>query len=318
MKINGVLGQIDTAELGETLMHEHVTCADWSMRMNFGDIFFDYERIKELAILRFREAKEAGINTVVDGTPINLGRDIKLIREVAEASGMNIIVSSGFYYQCEPGHASRRGSQIKDLLLRECTEGINGTGILPGIMKAAVEGPAFTDYNRKMLRAIGEVAAETNLPVFCHTDTKIKSGDEAFDIFADCGLPANRIILGHSGDCGDADYLESLLQKGVYLGMDRFDPICAADASFAQRTSVVAELCRRGWSSRLFLSHDTNTYLAFFDYWERHQEKIRQRSEGMLTRVHYDVIPELLRLGVTQEMIHDMVIENPRRFFEGV
>jgi len=317
MKINSVLGPLDSAQLGQTLMHEHVTCADWSMRMNFGDLFFDREAIKELAILRFREAKEYDIQTVVDGTPINLGRDIHLIRDVAEASGMNIIASTGFYYQQEPHLAARPEKQLKELMLRECTEGINGTGILPGIFKIAVDKPGVTDFNRKLLRAVGEAAAESGLPVFCHTCPAIRNGDEALDILVECGVPVNRVIMGHSGDSDDPDYLESLLEKGAWLGMDRFDPICAAEADFEQRVSVVAELCRRGWGNKLFLSHDTAAYLCFFDYWGANHEQIRKNSEGMLTRVHREVIPELLARGVSRESIDQMMTVNPRRFFEG-
>ena len=83
MMIQGVLGPIDTAELGQTLMHEHITCADWSMRMNFGARFFEFDQVAEIAAGQLGKAKALGVRTVVDGTPVNLGRDIRLIREVA-------------------------------------------------------------------------------------------------------------------------------------------------------------------------------------------------------------------------------------------
>jgi len=80
MMIQGVLGPIDTAELGQTLMHEHITCADWSMRMNFGARFFEFDQVAEIAAGQLGKAKALGVRTVVDGTPVNLGRDIRLIR----------------------------------------------------------------------------------------------------------------------------------------------------------------------------------------------------------------------------------------------
>ena len=83
MMIQGVLGPIDTAELGQTLMHEHITCADWAMRMNFGARFFEFDQVAEIAAGQLGKAKALGVRTVVDGTPVNLGRDIRLIREVA-------------------------------------------------------------------------------------------------------------------------------------------------------------------------------------------------------------------------------------------
>ena len=72
MMIQGVLGPIDTAELGQTLMHEHITCADWSMRMNFGARFFEFDQVAEIAAGQLGKAKALGVRTVVDGTPVNL------------------------------------------------------------------------------------------------------------------------------------------------------------------------------------------------------------------------------------------------------
>ena len=317
MKINSVLGPIDTADLGQTLMHEHVSCVDWSLRMNFEESFFNYDEIKELVVRLFKQARAHGVTTMVDGTPINLGRDIRLIRDVAEESGVNVIASTGFYYQFLPNIAKRSDHQIKSLLLKECTEGINGTGILPGIFKAGVEEPGITDYNRKLLRITGEAAGESGLPLFCHTCPSLKLGDEALDIFLETGLSPNRIIIGHSGDCGDVDYLESLLDKGVWLGMDRFDPPCEFFATFEVRTKTVAELCRRGWAHRLFLAHDASVHLGFYDYWGKHRQSIIEKSDGKFTEIHRNVLPELLRLGVSQEDIDRMLIHNPRNFFEG-
>lgn len=317
MVINGVLGPIYTEALGQTLMHEHVACVDWSLRMCFGEQFFNYEEIKQLAVLRLKEAYEAGIRTIVDGTPINLGRDIHLIHDVAKESGVNIIASTGFYSHMQPNLEFRAERQIKDLLVSECTEGINGTGIRPGILKAAVDRPGISDYNRKILRAVGSAAAETELPVFCHTCPSIRNGNEAFDILVQSGVPAHRIILGHSGDCNDADYLESLLEKGAWLGMDRFDLSCEVFSPFEQRIAVIVELCRRGWAGKMFLSHDSSTYLCYYNYWSKHKEQIRENSEGMFTRIHRLVIPELQRQGVSESDIHTMLVKNPRHFFSG-
>ena len=99
MKIQSVLGPVDTSELGQVLMHEHLTCADWSMRMNFGSRFYEADKVTEMACGMLDKAAQQGVATVVDGTPVNLGRDIHLMRDVARRTGLNIIASTGFYYQ---------------------------------------------------------------------------------------------------------------------------------------------------------------------------------------------------------------------------
>ena len=75
MKIQSILGPIDSAELGQTLIHEHITCADWSMRMNFGGKFFDHDTVVAIAKRALAPVQAMGLKTLVDGTPVNLGRE---------------------------------------------------------------------------------------------------------------------------------------------------------------------------------------------------------------------------------------------------
>ena len=107
MMVNTVLGPVAAEALGQTLMHEHITCADWSMRMNFGDKFLQYDKLVEMAAGQLKKLKEYGVTTFVDGTAVNLGRDIHLLRDVSERSGVNVVASSGFYYQEEAGLGGR-------------------------------------------------------------------------------------------------------------------------------------------------------------------------------------------------------------------
>ena len=190
MAIQGIFGPIDPAELGQTLIHEHLTCADWSMRMNFGGKFFDFDQVAAMAEGQLNKAKALGVRTVVDGTPINLGRDIHLIREVSRRTGLNFIASTGFYYQEEPWLGMRDEEQIYDLLMGDCVDGIAGTDSRPGILKAGVARAGLTPLLRKILHATGRVAKETGLPLFCHHDPAIKNGGEILDLLAGCGVPA--------------------------------------------------------------------------------------------------------------------------------
>ena len=103
MKIPTVTGLMDTSQLGYTLIHEHaVTCCDWSMRMCLRGQFCQEDRLLEMAVIQLKKAKAAGIDTIVDGTPINLGRDIRLIRQASERSGVRVIVSTGLASSSAP------------------------------------------------------------------------------------------------------------------------------------------------------------------------------------------------------------------------
>ena len=317
MMIQGVLGPIDTAELGQTLMHEHITCADWSMRMNFGARFFEFDQVAEIAAGQLGKAKALGVRTVVDGTPVNLGRDIRLIREVARRTGLNFIASTGFYYQEEPWLYFRDEEEIYDLLMGDCADGISGTDSKPGILKAGVGRGGLTPLLQKVLHATGRVAKETGLPLFCHHDPSTAAGGAILDLLASCGVPASRVILGHSGATDNLEYLTAMLERGCWLGMDRFG-FCDRDLGLEPRVDTIAALCRAGWGHRLLLSHDLAAYLAFWDSWETTKHSDWLHLEEDYTFIHRRVLPLLEERGLSRADIDRLLTGNPCAFFEGV
>ena len=316
MYIQSVLGPVDTAELGQVLMHEHISCADWSMRMNFGPRFYEEDKVLEMAQGMLGKAAAMGVRTVVDGTPVNLGRDIHLIRETARRTGLNLIAATGCYYQEEPWLAFREEEQIYDLLMGDCTDGIQGTDSKPGILKAGVGRAGITPLLQKILHATGRVGARTGLPVFCHHDPSICNGGEILDLFASCGVSPNRVILGHSGDTTDLGYLTAMLERGCWLGMDRFG-FCDRDLGLEPRVDTIAALCERGWGHRLLLSHDLAAYLAFWDSWETTKSSDYLNLEEDFTFIHRRVLPHLKERGLEPEVVGSLLTANPRAFFEG-
>ena len=136
----------------------------------------------------------------------------------------------------------RDEEQIYDLLMGDCVDGIAGTDSRPGILKAGVARAGLTPLLRKILHATGRVAKETGLPLFCHHDPAIKNGGEILDLLAGCGVPASKVILGHSGDSTDLEYLTAMLERGCWLGMDRFG-FCDKDLALEPRVDTIAALC---------------------------------------------------------------------------
>jgi len=316
MLIDSVLGPVDAAELGPTLIHEHVGGADWSLRMNGGSRFFDYDTVVGTATAAFVKVKqECGVTTIVDGTPINVGRDVQLIRDVAERAGLTFIVSSGFYYQEEPSLAGASVEDIYDFLANECRNGVADTGIMPGIMKAAVGGAGVTPYLHKMLTAIARVAATTGLPVFCHHDVHARSGQEILDIFEHEGVDLNRFILGHSGDTDDLSYLEPILKRGCRIGMDRF-AYCDTMLGLQPRVDTIATLWKKGYGDQMMLSHDLVVYRGRLVHRPASDNSETRPEPPDLTFIHTTVFPALEKAGVPQEDLYRMITDNPRRLFE--
>jgi phosphotriesterase-related protein len=118
------------------------------------------------------------------------------------------------------------------------------------------------------------------------------------------------VVIGHCGDTDDLDYLGELLDAGSILGMDRFgiDGLLSTE----KRIATVAELCRRGRADQLVLSHDASCYID----WIQGEVPMGALPDWHYLHISRDVIPALLRDGVTETQIDTMLVDNPRRYFE--
>lgn len=308
-KVNGVLGPIDTADLGFTLMHEHILIANWSMRMAFAS-WVDVKAEIAHAVEEVRSAKERGVRTIVDLTPINLGRDVNVMREVAERAQVNIIAATGLYWTEEPWIAGWEPDQLVDTLVKDITDGIQGTPAKAGIIKAATDKLGVTDLNRKLLTVAARLHRATGVPISTHTDAHNGSGLAQQDVFESEGVDLSRVVIGHCGDTEDVAYLEKILARGSFIGLDRFglDFVLPME----KRVSTIAELSRRGHADRLVLSHDACCHIDWVP---------KANIPVMAPRWNYrhipdDVLPALRASGVTEDHIRTMTVTNPRRVFE--
>ncbi len=308
-QINGVLGPIDTSELGFTLMHEHILVANWAMRKCFPD-YVDVDAHVEYATGEVRSALERGVATLVDLTPINLGRDIDVIRRVAERSGAQIIAATGFYWIEEPWLEAWEPDRLAEYLIRDVERGIEDTEARAGIIKCATDRLGVTELNHKLLTVAARAHRATGVPLNTHSSVAERTGLAQQDVFEAEGVDLSRVVIGHCGDSADIAYLEEILQRGSTIGMDRFglDMILPTK----QRVSTIAELCRRGWTERMVLSHDVCCHIDWFP-----KEMIPQMAPRWNFRhISDDVIPALREEGVTDEQIRQMTTDNPRRIFE--
>ena len=308
-KINGVLGPLDTQNLGFTLMHEHILVMNWSLRQGLSN-WFDRDAFIKEAVEKVRGVKEKGVKTMVDLTPLNLGRDISVIREVAEKAGMQIIAATGFYWIEEPWYQWWEVDPMVDLLLPDITEGIQGTDIKAGVIKCATDLPGITEINKKLLQVAARLHRKTGVPISTHSDVHTHTGFAQQDVFEKEGVDLSRIVIGHCGDTEDVDHLETILKRGSFIGMDRFglDILLPTE----KRVSIISELCRRGYADQIVLSHDASCHIDWF-------------PEGTIDTLapnwnfHHisdEVLPALRKEGVSDEQITAMTVTNPQRFFD--
>jgi phosphotriesterase-related protein len=314
-----VRGPIEVSRLGVTLMHEHIFVLDAEIAANYPGEWGDEDQRIAHAIARLNELKTRGVDTIVDLTVIGLGRYIPRIQRIAAETQLNIIVATGIYTYCDlPHYFQYRGpgaplggpELIADMFVRDIQEGIAGTGVRAGILKCATDAPGLTRGVRRILHATAEAHRRTGVPISTHTHAGRRVGLDQQRVFRDEGVDLSRVVIGHSGDTTDLDYLEELIANGSYIGMDRFgiDSILP----FEDRVKTVARMCGRGHAVRMVLSHDA----ACFNHWLPERQLPVMLPRWHYLHIHDDVIPALRRQGVTDAQLHTMLVENPRRIFE--
>jgi phosphotriesterase-related protein len=315
--VETVRGPVDTESLGTTLMHEHVFVLNEEIRVNYPAGWDEDDRVDD-AILKLNALAKRGCQTIVDPTVIGLGRDIGRVIRVADGTSLNIIVATGLYtYNDVPFYFRYRGPRgdgldpMARLFIDDLTTGIAGTQVKAAFLKCAIDEPGMTPGVERVLRAVCQAHAETGAPVTVHTHPGSFTGRAVLDVLRAEKADMSKVVLGHSGDSTDLDYLSELADAGCLLGMDRFglDVI----TPFEHRVTTVAAMCERGYADRMVLSHDAACHIDWFP-----AEVIPRFAPAWnFEHLFIDVLPALRERGVTESQIQAMLVGNPRRYFSG-
>jgi phosphotriesterase-related protein len=306
-------GPVSTSDLGFTLMHEHIFVLSEGVAANFPSVW-DAEAKKKEAVEVLRRLRDRGVLTLLDPTVLGNGRNVPLVQQVARESGLQVIVATGLYtYDELPYYFQARSVEhMADLFVQDITEGVQGTSARAGVLKCATDHPGVTPGVEKVLRAVAKAHRSTGVPITTHTEAKSQQGLAQQDVFESEGVDLSRVIIGHSGDTEDIDYLTKLLERGSYIGMDRFglDVYLPTD----KRVAVIARLCEMGYAERMVVSHDAAVYMDWFT------PEVLQALGANWNYFHIldNVLPALRQAGVSEEQIRAMTVENPRRIFENV
>ncbi len=319
--VQTVTGPIDVNDLGRTLMHEHLFVTYPGAESDTLNKPMNHAERLDVCVDKIEQMKAHGVNSMLDPCPNDLGRDVGLMVEVAQKTGFNIVCATGLYKEDQGGgaywkfRAELGGSpdDITEMYVKELTEGIGDTGVRAGIIKVATGQPAISEYEHMLLLAAAAASVETGAPITTHTDTGVL-GDQQQRILTEAGVPAHRIIIGHSCGSDDFGYHMGLVEGGSYLGFDRFGiAILQPDEV---RVASLLRLLEAGCASRVVISHDSvwcwggspipdpEAVAAMLEVW---------------TPTHFieRIVPMLKDGGATDEHISMMLDENPRRFFAG-
>ena len=294
---------------GATLFHEHL-----SLGPDFGDRFraaaaavlaaqgisppagpsgppppppgADPMRDVDLMAEELRSAQRDGVACLVDAGLEGAGMDLEFIRQAARKSGVPVVKGAGFYTQ--PFYPQEVAKLSEEQLTRTL---IHQADSYPaGAFGEIGSWDEISALERRVFRAVGRAHLATNLPIFTHTGIPGKSALEQLDIFEDAGVDPRRVAIGHLGNLNDPKVYvhKTLCRRGAYVGFDR-----QGGRGDDQVVPLVMALLEAGFEAHLLFSGDAS------------------RSYG---RVMTAFVPKLKAAGVSDDVLHRILVDNPRRF----
>lgn len=308
--VETVLGAVDSSELGVTLSHEHVLVDQGNDLRNYPWLF-DLDATRRVLLEELQQAKAGGIESIIDLTTPDLGRNVRFVQEISREVGIHIVVATGIWRDVPRSFWTREPDDIADIFVREIEVGIDDTEIKAGAIKVANDMGGVTPEGELVLRGAARASIRTGCPISTHHWAPEKVGLQQLAVFLEEGVPPHQVCIGHSADTDDVDYLDELLHAGVYLSLDRYPGSASSAMPWETRNATVQALIERGWVERLMLGHD---------YAPRPVRVGADSAPANPTRYLFlsqVAVPAMQANGVSDEQIDMMRREVPRRFLAG-
>lgn len=305
-----VRGPISAEGLGITAMHEHLLIDVFRVN-RLSDYLVNDE---EMAIEELLFFKEAGGRTLVDVTTPDLGRNPVALQRISAATGVHVVMGCGWYRQPFYSEAIDRitVNAIADQIVRDITEGVDDTGVRAGIIGEIGSDKSYVSaQEERVFRAAARAQKRTGLTITTHTSFS-PVGLQQLDILEEEGADLRRVVVGHCDTYLFRDYHEAILRRGAYVEFDgvggsndsRISAIrggASVDPE-AKRVKHLVGLIRQGHTSQMVLSGNVGRK----SYWHAYGG------------IGYDYclrefLPKLREAGVSEEEIHTLIVENPRR-----
>ena len=341
-----VLGPVEARELGVVLPHEHLFCdlscymseprdpaerklahqgirldnlwfARHNLFCNEDNLVLDSE---ELAVKEAAFFKDAGGGTIVDVSPIGVGRCPRGLANVAKATGLHVIMGTSYYVANsrapELGSESKTEDDIAEEFIGEIRNGVDGTGMKAGIIGEIGCSWPLEEVERRALRAAGIAQQETGTAISLHPGAHEGAPLEHIRMLEEVGADASRVIIGHMTRTLPPDARTArarLAETGCYLEFDWFGregdlPVSLASqydrVNDVSRIHQILQLVEDGYLERVLISHD----ICF-------KVMLRSYGGGGYGYILKFAVPEMLKMGMTEEQIHTITVENPRRAF---
>jgi len=304
--IQTVLGPVPPDALGFTLPHEHTQIALWHIPSRWD--YWQLTRDEPVILEELARFKALGGTALVDVTPAGMQRDPDWLRGLATASGLHIVMGSGWYrtayYPAEALIERRTVEDLADELVREATDGVGETGIRPGIIgEIGTDKPWISPAEERVHRAAGQASRRTGLAITTHA-VMSPVGLAQLTLFEAEGADPARVVIGHADSYPNlAHYLE-IVRRGANLEFDFLGMSFNAVEKHGEGRVVelLLELLSRGHADRILLSQDVC-----------HDSQLKRYEGNGYVYLQEVFLPKLRAAGVGDGDIETMTIANPRR-----
>jgi phosphotriesterase-related protein len=270
----------------------------------------------DLAAAEVMEYRKAGGRSIVDQSSIGTGRSPRAIRNLANQTGINVIMGCGFYLHggLPASIIDETEARLVEMVVEEIRSGVGDTGVRAGIIGEIGIRPAIEDWERKSLRVAAQAHRETGLPISVHVQavptipgfTDSPNGLAVLDLLEKNGVRPEKVIISHTDARIHMDYMKAIMDRGAYAEMDHVGKefyIDSADfvmATDRDRVDAIAELVRSGYARRLLISQDIcfKTELVAYGGWG-------------YAHILNNVVPMMVRRGIGRDAIHTIMVSNP-------
>ena len=337
-KVQTVLGPIEPGDLGTTLTHEHLLI-DLSVlyqtppvEASAKDIFYSPLTQETLGYIRHHHAanydnsrlldvdtaideaglyKQYGGVSLVDATSIGISRDPLGLARISRATGVNIVMGAAFYVDvAQPPYVSERSDEeLAEQIVRDVTEGVDGTGIRSGIIGEVGCSWPLTDNERKVLRAAAIAQRATGAPILIHPGRDETSPLRIIDVLDEAGADLSRTIIGHlDRTVFEHSTLTAIGEAGCYFEWDLF----GSESSYYRmnldiqhpndgtKLDDISWLISEGYGEKIVIAHDICS---------RHR-LLKYGGHGYFY-ILAQIVPMMRRRGFSEESIQNILVNNP-------
>jgi phosphotriesterase-related protein len=315
--IQSVTGPVEGPDLGSVLAHEHVAASSPGIIRSWPALHCGRDALVERGARVLTEARAAGVDTIVDCTTFDLGRDPELLVEVSRRSGVTIIAATGCWVDPSATIRARTVDQLEDWFLDDVTVGVDGTGVRAGVIKLASDAEVLP-FAATVLEAAARVSNATGAPIITHTAAAHRTGEAQADLLESFGVDPARVAIGHSDDSDDVGYLTGLAGRGYRIAMDRIPNGALPNyggQTVEDRIEMIVRLIELGYGDRVLLGHDDPIWAGLLD--DEDAAAHQASNPDGLAFVSRMVLPRLAELGVPAAAVRALTVDNPRRWLVG-